>query len=108
MPRTAANDRVTARPDPSQWRDDEIMTLREAAALFWPDGPFSERTLRTAVRDGRLPISQVARKFFVTKASLRVLSVCEPLRPARLGADALRGGGGLENDLAAIRRMREC
>jgi hypothetical protein len=63
MPRTAATARVTTRPDPSQWQDDELMTLGEAAALFCPDGPFSERTLRTAVRDGRLPISQVAGKF---------------------------------------------
>ena len=83
------------------------MTLGEAAALFWPDGPFSERTLRTAVRDGRLPISQVAGKFFVTKVALRVLSVCEPLRPQRQGAAVPPGGRGFENDLAAIRRMRE-
>jgi hypothetical protein len=48
MPRTAATARVTTRPDPSQWQDDELMTLGEAAALFCPDGPFSERTLRTA------------------------------------------------------------
>jgi hypothetical protein len=60
-------DRVAQHPNPAAWEDDELMSLGEAARLFWPHGPITERTLRTAIRDGRLPISQVAGKFFVTK-----------------------------------------
>ena len=46
-------DRVAQRPDPAAWGEDELMSLGEAARLHWPDGPIRERTLRTAVRDGR-------------------------------------------------------
>jgi hypothetical protein len=89
------------------------MNLAEAAALFWPQGPISERTLRTAVRDRRLPISVVARKFYVTKAALRVLSRCEPIPPRRgstAGREedqaANRGDAGVfDSDLAAIHAM---
>ena len=69
-------ERVTERPSPEQWEDDELMTLAEAAKLHWPKGPITEETLRTAVRDGRLPVSEIARKLFTTKTALRVLSVC--------------------------------
>jgi hypothetical protein len=31
-------DRVTERPDPMMWKDAELMTLSEAAALIWADG----------------------------------------------------------------------
>lgn len=72
--------RVLERPAPEQWATDELMTLAEAARLFWPSGPLSEETLRTAVRDGRLPVSAIARKLFTTKRALSALHVCE-LRP---------------------------
>jgi hypothetical protein len=72
-------ERVLKRASPDQWGEDEIMTLAEAAHLFWPEGhPVSEETLRTAVKDGILPVSIVARKIFVTKAALRALNVCKP------------------------------
>ena len=74
-------ERVLERPLPEQWAEDELMTLAEAARLHWPRGPLTEETLRTAVRDGRLPVSEIARKLFVTKAALRELNVCKP-RPA--------------------------
>lgn len=101
-----ANDlppRIAARPNPNDWGEDDLMTLAEAAALFWPDGPISERTLRTAVRDGRLPISVLAGKFFVTKVALRRLSECEPIADGT----ATRAGSRsvLDDDLAAIDRM---
>jgi hypothetical protein len=78
-----ATPRVAARPDPAAWGENELLSLAEATALFWPDGPITERTLRTAVRDGRLPISLVARKFFVTKTAIASLSRCEPLATGR-------------------------
>jgi hypothetical protein len=71
-------ERVLERPSPDLWAEDELMTLAEAARLFWPKGPLTEETLRTAVRDGRLPVSEIARKLFVTKAALRELNVCKP------------------------------
>jgi len=70
--------RVLERTDPAQWSDDELMTLAEAARLFWPSGPLSEETLRPAVRDGRLPVSEIARKLFTTKRALSALHVCTP------------------------------
>lgn len=101
-------DRVKARPRPDMWRDDELMTLAEAAALHWPDGPLTETSLRTAARDGRLPISQIAGKFFVTRVALRSLTVCEPLRnevPAPVPTASPTGKKYLA-DLAEITSMR--
>jgi hypothetical protein len=97
--------RVAARPDPSDWAPDELLTLAEAAALMWPHGPLSERTLRTAVREGRLPISIVAGKFFVTKDALSLLSVCTPVTPTGRASDESKDGC-VEEDLAIIRRLR--
>ncbi|WP_158809559.1 hypothetical protein [Beijerinckia sp. L45] len=59
--------RVQAKPDPWTWALDELMTLREAAALFWPSGLLTEKTLRTAIRNGNLDHIEIARKFYVTR-----------------------------------------
>ncbi|EKS34516.1 hypothetical protein [Afipia broomeae] len=101
-------DRVRTRPDPAQWHEDELLTLGEAAALYWPDGPLTETTLRTAARDGRLPISQIAGKFFVTKAALRCLTVCKPLGEAHRSPApvAATGDQGYLADLAQVSEMR--
>ncbi len=40
--------RIVERPRVEEWTDDELMTLPEAAALFWPAGPITTNTLRTA------------------------------------------------------------
>lgn len=61
--------RVAARPDPAQWGDDELLTLAEAAALLWPDGPLTASSLRTAYRSGQLEVTLIARKLLVTKAA---------------------------------------
>jgi len=99
-------DRVAQRPDPAEWGEDELMTLAEAARLHWPDGPITERTLRTAVRDGRLPISRFAGKFFVTRRALAALSNCEPTPASRPSRESEVATSGFEDDLAAVRRMR--
>jgi hypothetical protein len=52
--RTKSLARVAQRPDPQQWRLDELVTLAEAAALLWPNGPIGVSTLRTAIRAGDL------------------------------------------------------
>jgi hypothetical protein len=54
-----------------EWADDELLTLPEAAALFWPVGPITTNTLRTAGRDGSLVITKVAGKFFTTPIAIR-------------------------------------
>lgn len=63
--------RVADRPRSEEWNDDELLTLPEAAALFWPNGPITTNTLRTAGRDGTLAITKVAGKFFTTPMAIR-------------------------------------
>ena len=75
--------RVETRPDPRSWEMDELMTLKEAVELHWPDGPLTVPTLRTAIRDGRLAVCEVAGKFFVTRRLLLGLSVGQVINPAR-------------------------
>ncbi len=63
-------DRVLARPDPAEWSADELLTLPEAAHLFWPNGPLTTATLRTAARDGKLKICIVASKHYTSKRAI--------------------------------------
>jgi hypothetical protein len=99
-------DRIAQQPDASLWDQDALLSLGEAARLHWPNGPITEKTLRWCVKNGRLPISKVAGKFFVTGRSLATLSECKPVR-ARDGdnADAATAGASYLADLAAIRRL---
>jgi hypothetical protein len=89
--------RIADRPDPSQWAPDELLTLREAALLFWPSGPITESTLRTAVRDGQLGVATIAGKLFTSPAQIGKLAVFSrrgpspsaPVRPpTRVGMSA--------------------
>src|SRR5258706_101537 len=50
--------RAKARPDPAQWGEDEVMTLVEAAAVFFPEGPLTLSSLRGAAAAGTLEISK--------------------------------------------------
>ncbi len=70
--------RVKARPDPAQWTQTELMTLCEAAHLFWPDGPLTTTSLRTAVRDRSLDVAEVAGKILTSKTAIERMSVCKP------------------------------
>jgi hypothetical protein len=70
-PKTIRPLRVERRPDPREWADDELMTLPEAAALFWPEGPLTTTSLRTAVRDRMLEVAEIAGKVLTTKAGRR-------------------------------------
>jgi hypothetical protein len=67
--------RVGERPRPEDWREDEPMTLAEAAALLWPRGPITASTLRTAYRQGDLEVAMVARKLLVTRAQVAAMLV---------------------------------
>ena len=74
--------RVLARPTPSDWLDqDEIMTLEEVAAVFWPRGPLTVRSLRTAVRDGRLAVARIAGKIFTSPRAINEMTKCTPDKP---------------------------
>ena len=66
----AVPQRVSNRPSPDNWGEDELMTLPEAVSLMWPDGVITVSTLRTAIRDGLLPHVRVGRRMFVTKRGL--------------------------------------
>lgn len=63
--------RVAERPRVEDWKDDELLTLPEAVALFWPRGPLTVTSLRTAGHEGSLEITVVAGKHFVTPAAIR-------------------------------------
>src|ERR1700687_6147460 len=68
--------RVLERQDPSQWGDNELMNFREAAALFWPSGPLTVHSLRTAHRAGQLGAAVIAGKIFTTKAAIGEMGSC--------------------------------
>lgn len=74
--------RVSQRRDPALWSDVELMTLEEAAKLFWPDGPLTTTSLRTAVKDGKLEIAEIAGKILTNKQSIAKMSVCGVRGPA--------------------------
>ena len=63
--------RVAERPRVENWLPDELLTLPEAVALFWPSGPLTLTSLRTAGHEGSLEITVVAGKHFVTPAAIR-------------------------------------
>lgn len=58
------------------------MTLPEAVALFWPNGPLTVTSLRTAGHEGSLAITAVAGKFFVTPAAIRAMGRSVAPKPA--------------------------
>jgi hypothetical protein len=66
--------RVAERPDPALWNPDEFLTLREAAALFWPRGPIREASLRTARRDGQLAVARIAGKLLTTRRAVEEMT----------------------------------
>lgn len=89
--------RIADRPGPEDWNEDELLTLPEAAALFWPAGPITTNTLRTAGRDGTLAITKVAGKFFTTPMAIRRMGVADdggmpdpaPARTSEISPQAL-------------------
>lgn len=83
--------RAGLRPHRDQWDLDEPMTLAEAAAVFFPDGPLTLSSLRTAVRDGDLAIARVAGKILTTPRAIREMTKpCRAEMPSRTEA----GTGG--------------
>lgn len=75
--------RILERSNTDLWGEDELLTLSEAAALFWPRGPLTTRSLRTAVRDGQLGTVTIAGKMLTTKRQLARMAECQNRTPAR-------------------------
>lgn len=65
--------RLVARPAIDQWADDEIVTLEEARALFFPHGPLTVKSLRSAVRLGQLASASIAGRLYTTPSAVRSL-----------------------------------
>jgi hypothetical protein len=65
--------RVEARPNAADWGDDEALSLPEAARLFFPDGPLSEKSLRHAAAHGQLGFVRVAGKILTTAGAVRAM-----------------------------------
>lgn len=78
----ARSDRTKGRPMLEQWGAHELMTLGEAAAVAFPDGLLTEKTLRTAVRDGALGVVVIAGKHFTTRSALEAMCVARTLPQA--------------------------
>src|SRR6266478_2088841 len=77
--------RAKARPDPAQWGEDEVMTLVEAAVVFFPQGPLTLSSLRRAAAAGTLEIAKVAGKDLTTPRAIRKLvkPSCRAAKPNR-------------------------
>ena len=77
--------RAKTRPDPAQWGEDEVMTLVEAAAVFFPEGPLTLSSLRRAAAAGTLEIAKVAGKDLTTPRAIRKLvkPSCRASKPSR-------------------------
>lgn len=78
--------RVKSRPNLSDWADDEAMTLAEAIQLFFPEGPLTLSSLRTAIRTGKLAVAKVAGKDLTTPRAVKAL-----VRPCLAEKRALHG-----------------
>lgn len=67
--------RALDRPSVEDWGREEPMTLSEAAFVFWPRGPLTTKSLRTAVRDGQLAVAIVAGKLFTCPRAIKEMLV---------------------------------
>src|ERR1700754_5322526 len=77
--------RARARPDPAQWGEDEVMTLVEAAVVFFPNGLLTLSSLRRAGAAGTLEIAKVVGKDLTTPRAIRKLVTpsCRAVKPSR-------------------------
>lgn len=87
------------------------MTLVEAAALFFPDGPLTVRSFRTAANNGQLAVARVAGKDMTTPAAVRELLTPRPRdckSPADSGSNSAQAAckRTLEELRASLRRRR--
>src|ERR1700754_3942805 len=108
--------RARARPDPAQWGEDEVMTLVEAAVVFFPHGPLTLSSLRRAAAAGTLEIAKVAGKDLTAPRAIRKLVTpsCRAAKPSHRASGSERtmkpgssstGDGRSAQAAAAMRLM---
>lgn len=73
--------RVTTRPAAVDWDMDELMTLPEAVALFWPDGLLTVTNLRRAIEKEQLAHVRISRKVLTSRASILRMTQCATYGP---------------------------
>ena len=83
-------DRLVARPTAEAWDADELVSLAEAAALFFPAGPLSAASLRAACRRGELACVSVCGKAFTTPRAVQTMKglSTKPICRSRLAEGA--------------------
>jgi hypothetical protein len=114
MPRQVNLARVDRRPEPANWGDDDDMTLAEYIAVFWPEGPLTINTLRTAIKRGDLTAAWVRGLWFVTPAQVRALfqpkarTPCHaaPKAPASTFAPPAQGAGPTPSGSSVTDRLK--
>jgi hypothetical protein len=75
-------------PPEREPRDDQPIPLRAAAKLFFPRGGITASSLRTEARKGRLIVTRIAGRDFVTRQAIDLMiELCtirkKPDEPAR-------------------------
>jgi hypothetical protein len=98
-------ERLRTRPRADAWGDDELVSLAEAAALFFPFGPLTASSLRAARRRGELACVEVCGRAFTTPRAIR------DMRTPSLASDPSQGdavpvGRRDENAGAALAELR--
>ncbi|WP_210161788.1 hypothetical protein [Methylobacterium nodulans] len=68
------------------------MTLAEAVAVFFPHGPMTLSSLRTAYRNGDLAVRHVAGKMLTTPRAIREMTKpCRAAKPSRHASTSASG-----------------
>jgi hypothetical protein len=98
--------RVKARPNPSDWGEDESMTLVEAVSVFFPHGPLTLSSFRTEIAAGRLEVARVAGKDLTTPRAIRkMVTPCRAVKPSRPAFGTAKtptpGSSSIENGKSA-------
>lgn len=75
--RASRTRRAELRRNHNDLGETELISFREAVEIFWPNGPLSVSSLRTAERDGILAVASIAGKLYTTKAALREMTRCD-------------------------------
>lgn len=102
--------RLLYRQTPDLWDPDEPITLPEAGALLFPNGPLTLNSLYVAAREGRLRVAEHANRYYTTINAVRELLRPEPLvhppvqATPRPGLEGPRGVRRTE-DQAAVTAM---
>ena len=114
-PRPALS-RLTDRPRPVDWQPDDLITVVEAMALFFPNGPLTANGLRLAYARGQLGGVEIGGKLFTTPAAVAAMTTARPKIPsppsfvtpavAQATPEPCRLPAKLQRRIAAAKRRR--